>query len=263
MMAESTRDAVMAKQDGGQGTIAIRQSVPVARLHWTVFLRAVLAAGFEPARRNVLHWLSWAFALGVELALVLILREGVIYAWEQDLTRFMQQLPGRYQLFTVMDFLTNTLSIPFAILFVAIVLAVFRAGFRINAGLLLLTFPLHVLAQFPKALVDRPRPSEAFPGIDGVGGFRSFPSGHAEFVVSFYGFLAFIIVQRLERRWQRAAVVVAWLVLALATGLGRIATGRHWPIDIAASYLIGAGLLSGLIWLQWAVLRGWMRSRGS
>jgi membrane-associated phospholipid phosphatase len=262
-MTATAHEAAMAETSATPHAVIAQRSPPGFRTRWIAFFRAVLAAGFEPTRRNVLHWLSWAFALSVELALVLILREGVIYAWEQDLTRFMQQLPGRYHLFTVMDFLTNTLSVPFAILFFAIVLAVFRTGYRINASLLLLTFPLHVLAQFPKALIDRPRPSEAFPGIDGVGGFRSFPSGHAEFVISFYGFLAFIIVQRLERRWQRVAVIVAWLALALATGLGRIATGRHWPIDIAASYLIGAGLLSGLIWLQWAVLRGWLRGRDS
>lgn len=230
---------------------------------WQLVLREAVRAGCELTRRNVLHWTSWALTLGLELALVVILRHGVIYAWEQDLTRWMQQLPGQHELFRVVNFFTNTLSIPFAILFVAIVLAISRSGYRINAGLLLLSFPLHVLAQFPKALIDRPRPSATFPGIEGVGGFRSFPSGHAEFVISFYGFLAYLAVQRLQRRWQRVAVIVAWLLLAAVTGLGRIATGRHWPIDIFTSYLFGAGILSGLIWLQWSVLRGIVRARNA
>jgi membrane-associated phospholipid phosphatase len=256
-------EAVMNRRVTFSDTVTGPEPGVVHHYRWAIVLREALTAGFEPSRRNVLHWLSWTLALGLELALLLILREGVIYAWEQDLTRWIQQLPGKYQLFVVMDFLTNTLSVPFAILFTIIVLAVFRSGYRINASLLLLTFPLHVLAQFPKALIDRPRPSAAFPGIDGVGGFRSFPSGHAEFVITFYGFLTFLAVQRLQRRWQQTAVVVGWLILALATGLGRIATGRHWPIDITASYLIGAGILSGLIWLQWSVLQGIVRSRNT
>ena len=36
----------------------------------------------------------------------------------------------------------------------------------------------------------------------------------------------------------------------IVTGFGRIAEGRHWPLDVIASYIIGLGLLSGLIWLH-------------
>jgi undecaprenyl-diphosphatase len=84
----------------------------------------------------------------------------------------------------------------------------------------------------------------------GVGGFQSFPSGHSEYVVTFYGFLAYLLMLHTADRRLRGAIFVAWLAFAIATGFGRIALGRHWPLDVLTSYLIGLGLLSGLIWLH-------------
>jgi undecaprenyl-diphosphatase len=214
-----------------------------------VFDRA-RAFAFRPTRRNRLHWASWALALGVELALVVVLRGGQIYGWERSLTRRLQDVPGKRAIFDVTSTLTNTISLPFLLILLAIVSGVLLLGHPGAAALLLLTFPLHVLSQFPKALVERPRPSPAFDGIVGVGGGQSFPSGHAEYVVTFYGFLAYLLMLYVRGRRTRAAIFVAWLVFALATGFGRIAMGRHWPLDILASYLIGLGLLSGMIWLH-------------
>jgi membrane-associated phospholipid phosphatase len=161
-------------------------------------------------------------------------------------------VPGRKAVFDVSSTLTNTLSVPFALLFAAITAGVLLSGHRGAAVLLLLSFPLHVLAQFPKALVDRERPSAAFEGIEGVGGLQSFPSGHAEYVITFYGFLAYLLMLHFTARWQRALILTTWIAFVLATGFGRVAEGRHWPLDVFASYVIGLGLLSGLIWLHTA-----------
>jgi membrane-associated phospholipid phosphatase len=43
------------------------------------------------------------------------------------------------------------------------------------------------------------------------------------------------------------------MAFVLATGFGRVAMGRHWPIDVLASYVVGLGLLSGLIWIHRAL----------
>jgi membrane-associated phospholipid phosphatase len=223
------------------GSAAARSALDTGR-------RAVWFA-FQPTGRNVLHWSSWALALGFELVLVAIMADGTIYGWEQSLTRTLQDVPGKGLIFDVSSTLTNTLSVPFLLLFAAIV-AVLATGHRGAAVILTLSFPLHVLAQFPKAIVDRPRPSPAFDGIDGVGGLQSFPSGHAEYVITFYGFLAYLVMLHLVAPWQRGLVLTAWILLALATGFGRVAEGRHWPLDVFASYVVGLGLLSGLIWLH-------------
>ena len=219
------------------------------------FLGAVVAAarrGFAPTSRNVLHWSIWALALGVEVSLMLLLRGGEIYAWEIRLTRRLQDVPAVDPIFDVSSTLTNTLSLPFALLFIAILTAVWMTGRKLEVALLALSFPLHVLAQFPKALIDRPRPPAGAAGIEGVGGLQSFPSGHAEYVITFYGFLAFMLLMRFTGKAQRTAIVCAWLLFVLSTGFGRVAAGRHWPVDVLTSYVVGIGLLSGLVWLYFA-----------
>lgn len=225
-------------------------AVPAANILGPAARRAI-----QPIRRNVLHWCSWAAALAVEIGLLAVLRDGEIYEWEQSLTRALQDVPGKNAVFVVTSTLTNTLSTPFLLIFATIAGIVVISGHRWVALLLLLSFPLHVLAQFPKALIDRPRPSDAFDGVDGVGGLQSFPSGHAEYVITFYGFLAYFLVLHTPGKWQRTAIVGAWVVFTLATGFGRVAEGRHWPLDVFASYVVGIGLLSGLIWLHAALRR--------
>ncbi len=215
------------------------------------FARGVRRA-LAPTRRNTLHWASWAVALGAEIVLMVVLADGDIYGWEVQAARQLQDMPGIQPIFFVSSTLTNTLSLPFAVLFLAVLAIVWRWGTRLEVGLLALSFPLHVLAQFPKALIDRPRPPAGFEGIEGVGGLQSFPSGHSEYVITFYGFLAFMLMVRVTRPSQRAAVLGLWLAFVLATGFGRVAAGRHWPLDVLVSYAVGLGLLSGLIWLYFA-----------
>jgi undecaprenyl-diphosphatase len=188
-------------------------------------------------------------ALAFELSLVFALKGGEIAGWEVSVTRRLQSVPARDLVFDVSSTLTNSLSLPFAALFIVILGVVWFSGRRLEVALLALSFPLHVFAQFPKALIDRPRPPAGFEGIEGVGGGQSFPSGHAEYVITFYGFLLVILLTRFTGALARTAIVSSWLVFVLATGFGRIAAGRHWPVDVLASYVIGIGLLSGLVWL--------------
>lgn len=227
---------------------------PVVGQHTAV--GAALAPGvrraFAPTRRNLLHWASWAVTLGAEVLLTVLLADGDIYGWEVQVARWLQEAPAIEPVFSVSSTLTNTLSLPFAALFITILAIAWKWGTKLEVALLALSFPLHVLAQFPKALIDRPRPPAGMDSIEGVGGLQSFPSGHSEYVITFYGFLAFMLVARCTRRRSQAAIVGVWLALVLATGFGRVAAGRHWPLDVLASYAIGVGLLSGLIWLYFA-----------
>jgi membrane-associated phospholipid phosphatase len=221
---------------------------PELRLPRTLVTAAQLAV--RPDRRNVLFWSSWGLALGFELAMVSVLWGGDIYGWEQDVTRAFQAVPAHTEIRLVSSFLTNTLSVPFVLMFAAIAVVVARRGEAAGALVLLVSFPVHVLSQFPKFFFERPRPSEEFEGIVGIGGLNSFPSGHSEYVVSFYGFLAYLAIIHLPSRAQKWAVGAAFVAFAMTVGFGRIAGGRHWPVDVLTSYVIGLGVLSGLIWLH-------------
>jgi len=225
-------------------------------------LREAFRVAIEPTRRNVLHWTSWVVALAIQCTAVLVLRNGRIFHWEADVVKLAQRVPGRYEIFDGINYSTNTIAWEFVPLFAIVVWTAWLFGERLGAALLVLTFPLHVLAQWPKAVVDRARPPGGFEGLEGIGDAQSFPSGHAEFVITFWGFVAFLAVRRVERTWVRVPITSALVVATVAVGVGRMAIGRHWPLDILVSYVVGLGLLSGLIWLyhSWRAALGYENS---
>lgn len=224
---------------------------------------ALVAEAFRvawaPTWTNVLHWVSWSIALSVELVTLVLLWDGGVPEWDVEVTRFLEKLPQREAVFAASNYLTNTLAPHFMAAFVVVVGITLLARRWLAGTLLALTFPLHVLAQFPKALVERPRPSQ-YDG--GPGDFRSYPSGHAEYVITFYGLVVYLVLGRLRSPRLRVALVATWLALVVSVGLGRVATGRHWPSDILVSYVVGLGLLSGLVWIARSVRAAQARVRG-
>lgn len=96
-------------------------------------------------------------------------------------------------------------------------------------------------------LVGRPRPSPKLIHVDTTLVFNSFPSGHTEHDVVFYGFLLYLSFTKAVREWRYHWLLLpfqAFAVLAiLAIGYSRILEGEHWLSDVLAGYL------SGLLWL--------------
>jgi undecaprenyl-diphosphatase len=97
-------------------------------------------------------------------------------------------------------------------------------------------FALHYVMISPKLFIEAHRPSPLF-GVEGAGGFESFPSGHVEWAVSFYGFIAYLAARAYPRRAPWIAVAYAGVVVL--TMLSRIELGRHWPLDTVAGLLVG------------------------
>jgi membrane-associated phospholipid phosphatase len=214
-------------------------------------MRKAVRIGFQPTRRNVLHWASWAVSLGVLLVMTAVLLDGDVYGWEIDFTRWAQKTNYPEWAFKLTaDRLTNSDTPEGAIIITSVVAGLWLLRLRIEAALVALSVPLHILGNFPKAFVDRERPSELIDGMNGLGGMKSFPSGHAEFAITFYGFLVFVALLHISNRLARALLVAAWIAMALAVGFARIEVGKHWPLDVIAGYAVGIGLLSGLIWLH-------------
>ena len=214
-------------------------------------LRDAFRLAVAPSRRNLLHWLSWTVTLATLLSLTVILYGGQIYGWEQDVTREFQAWDYPEWAFRITSSnLIDPMAWQGGSIRASAFLALLLLGHRVEAALVVLIFPLHILGNFPKAIVDRERPSEMFDGIFGVGGDMSFPSGHTESAVTFFGFLTFVALTHLSGRVRRTGIVLLCLGFAILVGYGRIAHGHHWPVDVLASYVVGTGLLSGLIWLH-------------
>ncbi len=123
-------------------------------------------------------------------------------------------------------------------------------------GLLGAVFLLHYVMISPKQFLEAARPSPAF-GVDGGGGLESFPSGHVQWSVSFWGFAAVLMWRQLRGSPARWAVPMVLAVIVAGTMLGRIELGRHWPLDTVA------GVLAGVIALRLVLLVESLQQRGS
>jgi undecaprenyl-diphosphatase len=212
-------------------------------------IRAVRIA-FEPTRVNIAHWAIWIAALLVLLVMTLILADGRVYAWEVDLTRQIQRIDYPEWAFNLTaNRLTNSDTPEGAAIILSVVALLWLLRLRLESMIvLLISVPLHIAANAPKAIVERARPSDVIDGIAGNGEMRSFPSGHSEFAVTFYGFLVYVALLHVRNRFVRGSLIAAWIAMAMAVAFARIEVGKHWPLDIVGGYVIGAGMLSALIW---------------
>jgi membrane-associated phospholipid phosphatase len=101
-----------------------------------------------------------------------------------------------------------------------------------------------MLNEVLKIVFERQRPRFAEPLLQLRRDSYSFPSGHAMGSLVFYGFLAYLLVLGMPRRWERWAIVGVLGILVLAIGLSRLYLGAHWPTDVVAGYAAAA------IWLS-------------
>ena len=108
-----------------------------------------------------------------------------------------------------------------------------RAAVR---GLTTLAATSLIANQVAKRLNGRPRPLAARVPLARLAGriptSTSFPSGHAASAAAFAGAVAI----------EAPALRVPLTTLAGLVGLSRVATGAHYPSDVAAGFLLGAGV---------------------
>jgi membrane-associated phospholipid phosphatase len=104
----------------------------------------------------------------------------------------------------------------------------FRLGARV-AVFLLLSSQLNAVL---KSLFHQPRPCDFDPSLQ-LAWFEGYglPSGHAQFVVVFWGALA----AWARRRWLWVLAVV----LMLLVGLSRVYLGVHFPQDVVVGWAVG------------------------
>jgi membrane-associated phospholipid phosphatase len=79
----------------------------------------------------------------------------------------------------------------------------------------------------------------------------SYPSGHT-ILFLFYATILMVCLglKFIPRRWQPVGWAVAVLFVAVG-GFSRVYSGAHWPTDVLAGALIGAGWLSLVLAIRW------------
>jgi undecaprenyl-diphosphatase len=90
-----------------------------------------------------------------------------------------------------------------------------------------------------KRVLERQRPDELTRLVE-VSSF-SYPSGHSLASASIYLTLAILVSRRMKTTAASAVVLVIAIALAAAIGFSRAYLGVHYPSDIAAGFLLGAG----------------------
>lgn len=106
-----------------------------------------------------------------------------------------------------------------------------RNSFYIGASVISSTIITVIL----KYSINRPRPYMTYPYIEKAasGGSPSFPSGHTSD--------AFALATSVSIAWPRWYVIVPSYVWAGAVAYSRMDLGVHYPSDVLAGALIGAG----------------------
>lgn len=141
---------------------------------------------------------------------------------------------------------------------VAVVLLIGILGLRLPAVILgVAALTGHLFNQMLKALLERPRPELAAEEMAALGvDTFAFPSGHVQSSTIFYGFLAYLLWQRVQRPWLRRLGVGVMLTMIALVGISRVYLGVHWPSDVAGGYVIG--ILWLLLWTR--AQRAWPAS---
>jgi len=109
-------------------------------------------------------------------------------------------------------------------------------------------------------LVARPRPTSPPIHVFMPETVPSFPSGHVENDVVYYGFLLYVSFTKPVSQWRYRWILIPFQVYAalniLFIGYSRVLEGSHWLTDALAGYLTGALWLVLLIFLyRWTLDR--------
>ena len=104
-----------------------------------------------------------------------------------------------------------------------------------------------------KEWTDRP----GTPAVPPAVGY--YPSGHTATALVAYGAATLLLLPLLRAPAVRRLLVVVCAVLVLGVSYGLVRRGYHWPLDVVASWCLGAVLLTGV----WSLLSRSTRRRPS
>jgi membrane-associated phospholipid phosphatase len=92
-----------------------------------------------------------------------------------------------------------------------------------------------------KYSINRPRPYATYPDIikKGIGGSKSFPSGHTS--------SAFALATSVSLEYPKWYIIAPSYAWACTVGYSRMRLGMHYPSDVFAGAIIGAGCS----WASW------------
>lgn len=206
------------------------------------------------------------FVIGIiilAVASVLVHGHPQPYPFDLQTTQTLQSLQTPAFVTPTIDFFSSlndptpsiiALAVWFLGLIVIGLVARFRGGspvkwFQSAAGLIATVGIASGINFIINFLVARPRPGSFGEKIHVLSHIpvNSFPSGHTEHDVAYYGFILYLSLTPPVRAWRYRWILIPFQIFAaidiLTIGYSRILEGEHWLTDVLAGYL------SGAIWL--------------
>jgi membrane-associated phospholipid phosphatase len=168
-----------------------------------------------------------------------------IFEWEVDLLQWLSEHRNGF-IDVVMQIFNFTGEVMFFALILPLIYWVFSK--RVGLTLALVMFSSFYINVFLKDLFQVPRPFVAYPEritpqftLDSY----SFPSGHAQHSLSFWGLFAAL----LRIKWLFAAIAV----IVLGVGTARMYAGVHYPSDVVTGWIVAIFILGGA-----HLINGWL-----
>ena len=205
----------------------------VARGHGNIAIAIATIASFA---------VMGVFMVALGLLITHVLEHGSIGVWDHHVSQWFDNHRSSYWNGITGDLtdMADKFEIAGVAAIVTIVLLIRRWGrhaFLLVAGL---AVELSVFLTANK-IVARPRPPVIHLG--GTPSTYSFPSGHTAATIVLYGGIAVIVMVATTRWWPRVVMWTLAVVLTVAVGLSRVYRGEHYPTDVMAGFLLGAGSL--------------------
>ncbi len=217
----------------------------------------------DAQRRHIVEIVLWVIGF-IVLMVASVIVHGHPGPWPFDLqtTITLQHIPYPAWLRTCIDAISHLndpvpAGIALALWFVGLaIFRKFRQALFIGLGVTLADWIDFVLNHF----VNRPRPSSPLIHVFQPEPIPSFPSGHTEHDIVYYGFLLYLSFLKPVREWRYYHFLLPLQILAVVItftiGYSRVLEGSHWVTDALAGYLAGALLLMAVIWLyRWTTVK--------
>lgn len=104
-----------------------------------------------------------------------------------------------------------------------------------------------IVGSILKLLFGRERPVTEYVANLRVDTF-SFPSGHSSGAMIAYGLLAYFALKLLPQPYGMIAAIICGIIILLV-GVSRVYLGAHFPSDVVAGWLLGATVLTLVIYV--------------
>ena len=122
----------------------------------------------------------------------------------------------------------------------ALLLLIMIKDKKIGVGILINLCTATGLNLILKSLLQRPRPTE-FRIINETG--YSFPSGHSMISMAFYGFIIYLIYEKVKNKYIKWTSITLLSILIVMIGFSRIYLGVHYVSDVLAGFLFSIAYL--------------------